>query len=135
MKKYIIVSISILIIFGACNTSKYIIHKKEKLLIGNWNFINVQSPKTKMNQELYEATMKELLKNSYMNFYADKSALSEFTGKKLKGTWKIVSKGEKLIIKFDGKDVELKIITLTKTDLVYSMSDKKDEIIMTLKKE
>lgn len=134
MKNFKILSLSLIVLFvSSCGLFMNTQKKTEKTLIGKWDFRFVKSASSGEVTAEYESLMKELLKDSYFNFGADKNYEIMLMSEKINGTWSISEDGKFVIT--DKAESQLEIIEISEKSLVLSTKTTDDIITMYLEKK
>jgi len=133
MKNFKILSLTLLVFaFSSCGLFQNAQKKVEKSLIGKWDFTFVKSASAGEVTPEYESLMKELLKDSFFTFSADKTYEISLMGEIIAGTWAVSEDGKYVLT--NEEETKLEIIEMSDEKLVLSSKTDEDIITMYLKK-
>ncbi len=127
MKKASIILIGIFL-FTSCSVTK----KLERQLVGKFAVEMLKSSKNEQVGDTYGNLLKELLKNSYIQFNKDYSYEMNIAGKKFDGTWQFSEDGKNILT--NNKEIHFQIVEFTETGLLLKYFNKNDAVVMVLKK-
>ena len=123
--------VTILIIISSCSITK----KVEKSITGKWKIIFLSTSDDKSVSETYDESymklLKDLLKDSYIEFKVDKTYELNLLGEIIKKSWYISEDGSKILS--SEKDNYFKIIDKTEETMVLKSIKGTKKLIIKLK--